>query len=86
VFLLTPLADAFAVRMVTTLEFEGHYVTAIVPDVIGGETPGQRLAAEEREDRIAELRESSVRVIDWDPGEPLEAVMALADDRTRVVP
>lgn len=75
---LSPLLDVYGVAVARRLESAGHAVTAVSPDVTGGETPGQRVARAERETRMARLREVGVRVVDWRPAEPVEVAVTRA--------
>lgn len=81
VVLLSPLADEFAVEAALTLEASGYAVTAVSPDITNDATVGERLARTERRNRIHSLRESGVRVVDWNPDDPLGSVLVRAQDR-----
>ncbi|UPV76843.1 DUF58 domain-containing protein (plasmid) [Halorussus limi] len=78
---LTPLCDDDAVTAASTLEAHGHSVTVVSPDATGDATPGRRLAATERENRIAALRRREIPVLDWGTDDGLAAAVAKAGDR-----
>jgi len=75
VLVVSPLCDDVddAVR---ELEARGHAVSVVSVDVTRDGTPGQRLAAVERTNRIRRLRRAGIPVTDWDPSEPLAASLA----------
>lgn len=79
--LISPLHDAFPVTAAQTLEAQGHAVTVLSPGVTAEGTVGTRLADAERRNRIYSLRESGVRVVDWEPTEPLGAELIRAGER-----
>lgn len=78
---LTPLCDDDAVTVASTLEAHGHSVTVVSPDATGDETPGRRLAATERTNRVAELRRREIPVLDWGTDDGLAAAVAKAGER-----
>lgn len=80
VFLVTPLSDQFVVDAALELGAEGS-LTVVSPDVTAPETPGEKLAAVERRNRIHRLRRGDLRVIDWDTGTTLAEALLRA--RTR---
>jgi len=75
-WLLSPLCDDGAVEAARRLEAIGHPVTVVAPDVTARDTPGRRLAAIERELRVAGLRRSGIPVVEWSLAEPLAAAVA----------
>lgn len=75
---LSPLVDRYGPVVPKRLASAGHPVTVVSPDVTTDETTGQRVARAERRVRIAGLREAGVRVVDWDPSEPLEVATTRA--------
>lgn len=77
VIFCTPVCDDGAVDIARQMQAYGHLVTVVSPDVTGGSTPGQQVVRIERRERMRRLRSLGVRVVDWDPGEPL----AVAVDR-----
>lgn len=81
VVLLSPLLDTFAVTAAMRLEASGHATTVVSPDVTTGTSPGSRLARVERANRVTSLREADVRVVDWDPTEPLGTALVHAHER-----
>lgn len=76
VFVLSPLCDDDATRLVRTLDAAGHPATVVSPDPTVGRPPGPLLARIARRVRITDLRGAGVPVIDWPPGEPLDAALA----------
>ncbi|WP_435178954.1 DUF58 domain-containing protein [Halorussus sp. AFM4] len=81
VLLLTPLCDDGAVTAASTLEAHGHRVTVVSPDATDDATPGRRLAATERDNRVASLRRRRIPVVDWADDEGLVAAVARTGDR-----
>lgn len=81
VIVLSPLVDDSAETLATRVAVDGHAVTVLCPDVTGGETPGGRLAAVERRNRVAHLRKAGVAVIDWSTDERLGASVVRARKR-----
>lgn len=79
VLLVSPLSDDGVSDAARVFEAEGHAVSVVSPDVTGTRTPGQRLAAVEREARIRRLRESGIPVIEWTPPNPLAAALAATE-------
>ncbi|ELZ30945.1 hypothetical protein C474_10801 [Halogeometricum pallidum JCM 14848] len=71
VVLFSPLADEAVTAFALELERGGTAVTVVSPDPTTTATRGGRLATVERDDRIRRLRSAEVRVVDWDPAEPL---------------
>ncbi|WP_335998593.1 DUF58 domain-containing protein [Halorientalis halophila] len=80
-FLVTPLPDDAMVSFALELAAGGRTVTVISPDVTGEDSPGERLAALERRNRIDRLHRGEVRVVDWDPTERLRKSVATAQGR-----
>lgn len=78
---LTPLCDDGAVMAASRLEAHGHSVTVMSPDATSSETPGQRLAATERTNRITSLRRREIPVVDWSADDGLAAAVAKASER-----
>jgi uncharacterized repeat protein (TIGR01451 family) len=81
VVLLSPLADEFAAEAALTLEAAGHAVTVISPNITNESTIGERLARTERRNHIHSLRESGVRLVDWNPDKPLGSTLVGAQAR-----
>ncbi|WP_436931098.1 DUF58 domain-containing protein [Halosimplex halobium] len=79
--LCSPLCDDDAVDIVRQLHARGFPVTVLSPDVTASASTGQRLAAVERAMRISRLRRVGVRVVDWDPENPLETAIDAAQRR-----
>ncbi|WP_276272941.1 DUF58 domain-containing protein [Haloarcula litorea] len=74
----SPLLDDDVAAAIRELAAAGHRTTVVSPDVTGDGTLGRRTAGLARSLRLTDLREAGVRVVDWDPEEPLGAVL-LAD-------
>jgi uncharacterized protein (DUF58 family) len=75
VVLLTPLCDDEIVETARTLEAHGHGVTVISPTVTRSDSPGRRLAALERSNRISALRNAEIPVVEWETERPLAAAI-----------
>lgn len=71
IFLFSPLTDQYAYEVARRLDGAGHLVTVFSPDPTTDRTTGQRMARLERTLRVLQLREHGVRVVDWDPDDPL---------------
>jgi uncharacterized protein (DUF58 family) len=76
VLLLTPMCDSDVARAARTFEVYGHRVTVISPDVTSDETVGQRLAALDRKNCIADLRSVGIPVVEWRPSTPLATALS----------
>ena len=76
VLFVTPLCDDFAPEVARRLDAEGHLVTVVSPDPTATGTTGQRFARTQRKHRVSRLRESSIRVVDWDTDETLGVALA----------
>jgi uncharacterized repeat protein (TIGR01451 family) len=74
--LLTPMCDTAITRAARTFEVYGHHVTVISPDVTSDETIGQRLAAMDRQNCIADLRSAGIPVVEWRPSTPLATALS----------
>lgn len=83
VVVLSPLCDDDAFRLARRIDARGNPVSVISPDPTATDTPGGRVAALERRERLARLRETGVDVYDWPADAPFERVVA--DDPTREV-
>ena len=81
VVLCSSLCDDYARDLARRIEAHGHAVTVISPDVTADSTPGQRLARVERRLRITALREAGLRVIDWNPDQPLSVAIQHAREQ-----
>lgn len=77
VMLFSPCVDRAPVVLAERLHAVGHLVTVVTPDPTAADRPGARLAALERDVRLAELRATGVRVLEWGSTEPF----AVAADR-----
>jgi uncharacterized repeat protein (TIGR01451 family) len=76
----TPLLDDTAADVAKRFAAYGHEVTLVTPDVTGGETPGATLESLDRDERVDDLR-SAVRVVDWQPDQPLSKALLQAVGR-----
>ncbi|RAW44441.1 DUF58 domain-containing protein [Halorubrum sp. 48-1-W] len=71
VLFFTPLVDDATVDTARRLDAYGHLVTVLSPDPTASTsgtspgTPGRRLAAVERRDRVRTLRGAGIRVVEW---------------------
>lgn len=81
VIVCTPLCDDDAAEIVRLLDAHGHHATVLSPDPTRGDTPGRRLARTERRLRMTSLRRASIRVVDWQAEESLDAAIARASKR-----
>ncbi|WP_396613803.1 DUF58 domain-containing protein (plasmid) [Haloferax sp. S1W] len=81
VVFVSPLCDDEAVQAARRFDSHGHAVTVVSPDVTASETPGERLASVERQNRVHALRQVSIPVIEWS----LDVPLALAVDAERGV-
>lgn len=79
--LLSPLCDERYLFLVRRLQGFGHPVTIVSPDPTVDGTVGERFARIDRRMRIEALRQAGVRVIDWDPSEPLATAVSKASER-----
>jgi uncharacterized protein (DUF58 family) len=79
VVFLSPLSDSGATTVVDGLDPTGRAVTVVSPDVTVDTSPGCRLAAVERTNRITRLRARGVPVVDWPADEPLSVTLARRD-------
>jgi uncharacterized protein (DUF58 family) len=78
VVFLTPLCDHESYRLARRMHARGHPVTVVSPDPTAAGTPGQRLVALEREERLGKLRGAEIPTLDWQPDESFEQVAANA--------
>ncbi|PSQ15698.1 DUF58 domain-containing protein [Halobacteriales archaeon QS_8_69_26] len=81
VIVFSPLCDRDVLRAARLLDAHGHLVTVISPDPTTEGTPGRDLARAERAARMADLRGSNIRVIDWAPDEHLSTAIDRAARR-----
>ena len=70
VMLLSPCTDDAPVALAERLNAIGHLVTVLSPDPTAPDDLGGRLVGLERGLRLAGLRTSGVRVLDWSADEP----------------
>jgi uncharacterized protein (DUF58 family) len=76
VVFLTPLCDDGGFRLAQRLAARGNPTTVLSPDPTVADTPGHRLVASERTERLARLRDAGVAAYDWAAGTPLHALLA----------
>lgn len=81
VVLLSSLCSRRHRFVVNRLRGYGHPVTVVSPDPTRDETVGQRLVGVERQSLVETLRESGVRVVDWDPDDDLAVALGRAATR-----
>ncbi|SNZ17076.1 conserved repeat domain-containing protein [Natronoarchaeum philippinense] len=84
VMLFSPLCDDYTAEVARRLDSVGHPVTVISPDPTAAGTIGQRLSRVERTMRIVRLRERGIRIVDWEPEEPLGIELERAAQRWAV--
>ena len=83
VVFFSPLCDDYAPGVARRLDAYGHLVTVFSPDPTATDTVGRRFARVRRRQRIADLRESGIRVVDWAPEDSLENALARTARRWR---
>ncbi|NHN48300.1 DUF58 domain-containing protein [Halostella sp. JP-L12] len=83
VLFVSPFADDYPAEVTRTLSAHGHAVTVVSPDVTGADTTGRRMAAVEREVRLADVRDRGIPVNDWHPDAPLATALADALEGVR---
>jgi uncharacterized protein (DUF58 family) len=81
VLLLSPATDEFVVSTTERLRARGHFVTLLSPATIGQTTFGERASRLERACRLLAIRAFGGRVVDWDPGEPVQSAVVRAIER-----
>ncbi|WP_257298120.1 DUF58 domain-containing protein [Haloarchaeobius sp. FL176] len=81
VLLLSPLCDDYAAQIARRFEVGGHPATVVSPDPTTTRSPGQSLARVARRNRIHDLREAGVTVVDWAWDEPLSTALERGDRR-----
>jgi len=81
VVFVSPMPDETSAVIARSLHVRGHAVTVVSPDPTMRDTPGRRLAAIDRSNRLNDLRGSDVRVVDWDDDERLAEALERARRR-----
>jgi len=81
VVFVTPLLDDKPVRIARRLQGHGHEVTVVSPDTTSTDSPGETVSRIERTERVRSLRETSVRVVDWSPDDPLDVAVQRVRER-----
>lgn len=77
----TPLTDDVVARFLQRIEARGYSVTVVSPDVTSAASAGTQLSQVERRLRVRDLRSAGIRVVDWDPEDPLATALADAERR-----
>lgn len=80
---LSPLLDDDIVGTIRRFEAEGTPVSVLSPDVTDAGGGARTLARIEREHRRRTLRQAGVRVVDWDPDQPLSVTASDAVEGQR---
>jgi len=81
VMLFSPCVDDPPVRLAERLNALGHLVTVLSPDPTAPDDIGGRVVGLERGLRLARLRASGVRVLEWEPDEPFRVAADRAAGR-----
>lgn len=81
IILFSPLVDDLVVEQAKLLDASGHLLTAVSPNPTTTATTGESVARMERDLRMADLRRSGLRVVDWNWEEPLVTAISRADAR-----
>lgn len=81
VILVSPLVDDAPTEAVTELEAHGHPTRVVTPDVTAPDSVGGTVARVERAERVSDMRESGVDVLEWSPDEPLYTAITRAKRR-----
>ncbi|MFD1647183.1 DUF58 domain-containing protein [Haloarchaeobius litoreus] len=75
VLLLSPLCDDYAAQVARRFEVGGHPATVVSPDPTTTDSPSGTLARLARQNRVHDLREAGVTVVDWAWDEPLSTAL-----------
>lgn len=76
VILFSSFVDDTPVSLVEQLRIHGYPVCVVSPDVASGrEDTAGRLSAVQRRTRLADVRQTGARVVDWDVGQPIGLVL-----------
>lgn len=81
VLLLSPLCDDYAAAIARRFEVGGHPATVVSPDPTTTRSPSQSLARVARRNRVHDLREAGVSVVDWARDEPLSTALERGERR-----
>lgn len=81
VVLVSPLVDDAPTEAVTELEAHGHPTRVVTPDVTAPDSVGGTVARVERAERVSDMRENGVDVLEWSPDEPLYTAITRAKRR-----
>jgi len=76
VVLFSPLTDDLVVDSAIRLDAHGHKTTVVTPDPTAHDTAGHQLASARRANRLADLRQRGLPVIDWDGRDAFDRVLA----------
>lgn len=81
VLLLSPLCDDYAAQVARRFEVGGHPATVVSPDPTTTDSPSRTLARVARRNRLHDLREAGVTVVDWAWDEPLSTALERGERR-----
>lgn len=73
IVLVSPVLDDATVSVVRHLRARGHAVTIVSPDVTTTDSLGGTIERIDRAQRLAEIRGTGTRIVDWEVDEPLNA-------------
>lgn len=79
VVLVSPLCDDGVTEAARSLHAAGNAVTVVATDVTAGDSLGRRLARLQRRNRVQDLREAGIRVVEWDVSESFGVALARAE-------
>lgn len=77
----SPVLDDYVGTVARRFQATGHPVTLVSPDPTATDDLVRRLAVVERRIRLDRLREARIRVVDWQPDEPLAVALERARER-----
>lgn len=77
VVVCTAALDNWPVALVQAFSARGYSLLVLSPDVLSGETPGQRVARVYREMRLQSI-ERMATTVTWDPEEPVDYALSLS--------
>ncbi|MCU4972962.1 DUF58 domain-containing protein [Halobacteria archaeon AArc-m2/3/4] len=81
IMFVTPVLDEDPIRSARRFRAYGHAVTVVCPSVAHAETTGGTVERIDHRNRVRELREQDVRVIEWEPDESLHVAVERAKRR-----
>lgn len=71
ILLCSPVLDDWPIRVVRTLAGEDYSPLVLSPDIVRGDTPGQRIVAIQRRLRLQSLERLGATTTDWNVEQPL---------------